>query len=97
MSIATTFDTHAFIKRFKAVGFSEQQAEEVATALREVRDARMEDLATRGDLEHTIELAKAELRKDIEASKAEIIKWMFGVAAGQCVFIFTILKMLPLR
>ncbi|MBF0098392.1 MAG: DUF1640 domain-containing protein [Magnetococcales bacterium] len=74
----TTFDTMAYAKRFKAAGFTEQQAEEVVTALREVRDTRMEELATKADLAET---------------KAEIIKWMFGVAAGQAVFIVTILKM----
>ncbi|MEO5335024.1 MAG: CCDC90 family protein [Magnetococcus sp. YQC-5] len=92
-AIATTFDTLSYAKRFKAAGFTDNQAEEVVSALREVRDARLEELATKGDVKE----AKAELEAKIADAKTEIIKWMFGVAAGQAVFILTILKMFPTR
>ncbi|MBF0165136.1 MAG: DUF1640 domain-containing protein [Magnetococcales bacterium] len=90
---AVTFDTMTYAKRFKAAGFTESQAEEVVTALREVRDARLDELATKGDIKE----AKAEMEAKIADAdaKAEIIKWMFGVAAGQAAFVITILKMFP--
>ncbi|MEO5347712.1 MAG: CCDC90 family protein [Magnetococcus sp. YQC-9] len=91
MSIATTFDTMTYAKRFKAAGFTESQAEEVVTALREVRDSRLEELATKRDV---LEV-KLELDAKIAEAKAEIIKWMFGVSAGQALFVITILKMFP--
>ncbi|MBF0628169.1 MAG: DUF1640 domain-containing protein [Magnetococcales bacterium] len=93
MAIAATFDTHTYVKRFKAAGFSENQAEEVVTALREVRDSKLDEMATKGDIKE----AKAELETKIADAKAETIKWMFGVAAGQAVFVITILKMFPAR
>lgn len=93
MAIATTFDTLAYAKRFKAAGFTDDQAEEVVLALREVRDSRFDEMATKGDIKE----AKMELEVKIAEAKAETIKWMFGVAAGQAVFVITILKMFPGR
>ncbi|MEO5330683.1 MAG: CCDC90 family protein [Magnetococcus sp. YQC-5] len=86
MAIAATFDTLSYAKRFKAAGFTDNQADEVVSALREVRDSRLDELATKGDI-----------KEAILAAKAETIQWMFGVAAGQAVFIITMLKMFPLR
>lgn len=93
MSLAATFDTLAYAKRFKAAGFTDQQAEEVVAALREVRDARLDEMATKGDLK----LVKATLGARIAEAKAETIQWMFGVAAGQALFILTVLKFFPSR
>ncbi|MBF0096680.1 MAG: DUF1640 domain-containing protein [Magnetococcales bacterium] len=94
----TTFDTMAYAKRFKAAGFTEQQAEEVVTALREVRDTRMDESATKGD----IELAKLELRKEIEtvrkeveSAKVEIIKWVIATGIVILGGLATINRMFP--
>ncbi|WP_193771399.1 DUF1640 domain-containing protein [Candidatus Magnetaquicoccus inordinatus] len=87
----TTFDTMAYAKRFKAAGFTEQQAEEVVTALREIRDDRMEESATKGD----IELAKLELRKEIESAKVEIIKWVIATGIVILGGLATINRMFP--
>ncbi|MBF0308984.1 MAG: DUF1640 domain-containing protein [Magnetococcales bacterium] len=88
-----TFDTLEFTEQLKASGVPEEQAKGHAKAmaglLGRVEEARHQELATKGD----IELAKAELRKDIETAKSETIKWMFGVAAGQAIFIVTLLKL----
>ena len=46
MSIAV-FDTHAYIKKLKAVGFTEEQAEVQAQVLSEIIDT---NLATKQDL-----------------------------------------------
>ncbi|GAB0057346.1 hypothetical protein SIID45300_01673 [Candidatus Magnetaquicoccaceae bacterium FCR-1] len=90
-----TFDTHAFIKELKAAGFTEAQAEAQTKILSSVFKTNLEELATRRDLKELELTLKAELRKDIETAKAETIKWMFGVAAGQAVFIVTLFKMFP--
>lgn len=106
MAIAATFDTYAFIKELKAVGFTEEQAEVQTRIFSSVFKTNLEELATRRDLKE-LELAlkrdireleltlKAELRKDIETARADTIKWMFGVAAGQTAFILTVLKLFP--
>ncbi|MBF0178817.1 MAG: hypothetical protein HQM03_02195 [Magnetococcales bacterium] len=78
--------------RVRAAGFTDSQAEEVVSALREVRDSRLEEMATKGDIkEVTLEIEK--VRREIAEAKAETIKWMFGVAVGQALFILTIFKM----
>ncbi|MBF0434927.1 MAG: DUF1640 domain-containing protein [Magnetococcales bacterium] len=101
-----TFDTHAYIKELKSVGFTEEQAEVQAKTLSSIFKTNLDELATRKDLKE-LEMAtkrdlkeleltiKSELRKDIETAKAETIKWMFGVATGQVMFIIAILKMFP--
>ncbi|MBF0163292.1 MAG: DUF1640 domain-containing protein [Magnetococcales bacterium] len=96
MTAATiTFDTHAFVKELKAAGFTEEQAEVQTRILSSVFKTHLDELATRRDLKELELTIKAELRKDIETAKAETIKWMFGVAAGQALFIVTLLKLFP--
>ncbi|MBF0418854.1 MAG: DUF1640 domain-containing protein [Magnetococcales bacterium] len=90
-----TFDTHKYIKTFKSAGFEERQAEALADAqtgfVQQVEETRLKELATKGDLRQ-LEL---KLEDKIAESKAETIKWMFGVATGQAMFIIAILKMFP--
>lgn len=77
MSVAM-FDTHAYIKRMKAVGFTEEQAEVQAET---VADLINERLVTKADLD----LRVAEL-------KTELVKWMLGIAAGQIALLVTLLR-----
>ncbi|MDP4027593.1 MAG: hypothetical protein Q8P42_01290 [Gallionella sp.] len=77
---AAIFDTHAYIKKMKAVGFTEEQAEVQAEA---VADLINERLVTKDDLDLRI----AEL-------KTELVKWMLGIAAGQIALLVALLKML---
>ncbi|MBF0152864.1 MAG: DUF1640 domain-containing protein [Magnetococcales bacterium] len=79
-----TFDTHTAIKRLKAAGFDEKQAEALSDTIKEAQDAHLAELAT-----------KADLKLGIAEAKTDIIKWMFGVAAGQAMFIIAILKLFP--
>lgn len=79
MSIAI-FDTHAYVKKMKAVGFTEEQAEVQAET---VADLINERLVTKADLDLRI----AEL-------KTELVKWMLGIAAGQIALLVTLLKII---
>ena len=47
MGASIVFDTHAYVKKLKGVGFTEEQAEVQATAIAELIDER---LATKQDL-----------------------------------------------
>jgi DNA gyrase/topoisomerase IV subunit A len=94
-----TFDTHAFVKKLKDVGFSEEQAETitelqkttVANTLEQARhDYELDNLATKRDLKEMettlkkdIELLRADSRRDIAESKAELIRWVMGVGLLQ--------------
>ncbi|HIJ85125.1 MAG: hypothetical protein HW380_1282 [Magnetococcales bacterium] len=79
-----TFDTHDAIRRLKAAGFDELQAEAISSTFKDAVDTHLAELAT-----------KADLRLAISEAKAETVKWMFGVATGQAMFIIAILKMFP--
>lgn len=70
----------AYIKKMKAVGFTEEQAEVQAET---VADLINERLVTKADLDLRI----AEL-------KTELVKWMLGIAAGQIALLVTLLKVL---
>ena len=74
---ALALDTHALVKELKAAGFNDQQAEAVTRVFATTRDAF--DLATKADLRE-VELR---LESKIESTKAEIIKWMFGLIGFQ--------------
>ena len=65
---ATTFDTLAYAKKMKAIGFTEQQAEGQAEAISEIID---EKLATKQDLQ-----------LQISQLKVDLIKWMIGLFTG---------------
>lgn len=75
---AAIFDTHAYIKRMRAVGFTEEQAEVQAET---VADLINERLVTKADLDLRI----AEL-------KTELVKWMLGIAVGQVALLITLSK-----
>lgn len=75
-----TFDTLEFVEELKAAGFDDAQAKGMVGALKRVQESQLKDLAT---------------KRDIAELKAETIKWMFGVATGQAMFIIAILKLFP--
>jgi hypothetical protein len=96
---AVAFDTHSSVKTLTAAGMPEPQAEAVTDLLKIARDADLGTLATKADLaqvkadlQHEIAQVKAdlqfeiaELRTDLAETKAEILKWMFGMIAGAVV------------
>ena len=76
--VTITFDTHAYIKKLKAVGVTEEQAEVQAETLAGLIS---DQLATKQD----IELLRRDM-KEVEikiSGEINLIKWMMGfVLAG---------------
>jgi len=66
MGTAAIFDTLQYAKKLKEAGFTEQQAEARAEALREVELSRLDQLATKEDF----------IRLEGEI---KLLKWMMGV------------------
>ncbi len=62
MTQTTTFDTRAYVKKLKAVGFSEEQAETLATTQAELIDER---LATKNDIKE-LEISQKRDIKELE-------------------------------
>ncbi|MEO5339003.1 MAG: CCDC90 family protein [Magnetococcus sp. MYC-9] len=75
-TFAIPFDTLAFVKKLETAGVpsaqAEAQAEALSGVLQKVEEYRLQELATKGD----VELAKEILRKEIETAKVDIIKWV---------------------
>ncbi|NYT47054.1 MAG: DUF1640 domain-containing protein [Candidatus Methanofishera endochildressiae] len=93
------FDTHVYVKRLHAVGFSEEQAEVVVALQQEAVNAtlgqmRNSELATKHDLTETelkIELKIAETNTAIAQIKAGLIRWIMGVGFLQTALITALL------
>ncbi|MEO5330682.1 MAG: CCDC90 family protein [Magnetococcus sp. YQC-5] len=75
----TAFDTHKFIKRMMATGFSEAQAEEQVSLLMEILDHQLSTKADVArvdanvlDIKRDIALIEANLKRDIEETKTEL-------------------------
>ncbi len=89
---AVAFDTLKFVRALREKAqMTNEQAEGFADAIAE---AIQSDLATKDDITKTrtelrTEIRETELRLEakIEASKAEIIKWMFGTIGFQTLII----------
>jgi hypothetical protein len=79
-----TFDTLAYAKKLKAVGFTEDQAEVQAQALAEIIDER---LVTRQYFEERLAVLEANVT-------TKIIKWVAGMLVAQAAIVATLLKLL---
>ena len=65
-------DTLMISKKLIAVGFKQEQAEAVATTIKEEVELKNNELATRSDI--------ALLQKDVKATQKDIkeLRWLFG-------------------
>ena len=100
-SPAIQFDTHKFIKRLTAHGFSEEQAEALAE---EQVNLLNDNLATKEDIakiesnlrlemaniESNLKLGIAKLDTKIEATRAGLLKWIIGLSIAQISVIISI-------
>ena len=66
------FDTHAAVKQLIAAGFSDSQAETVASVVRAAQDVDLSNLATKDDL------AVFATKADLAEAKADIFRVMLG-------------------
>jgi hypothetical protein len=72
---AVAFDTLKLATQLEQSGFSAEQAKGAAIAL---SDALADELVTKTYLDIRLAVIKSDLETKIEATKAEILKWMFG-------------------
>jgi hypothetical protein len=105
---ATTFDTLTYARKLQAAGFTPQQAEAQAEALRAVVE---ENLATKQDLKelearllHSIELVRHDVelvrhdvelvRRDVEITRRDIIIWLGGIVVVATTTLGVLMKLL---
>lgn len=80
-----TFDTHKFVRRLEDAGFERNQAEAVANAF---YDAAADVAPV------TRDYFDVKLKAEIEAAKADIIKWVAGLLIAQAAVVATMVKLL---
>jgi hypothetical protein len=83
------FDTLQYAKRLKAVGVPEKQAEVQAEMMAETIEDK---LATKKDLEQV----KSELKRDIEASKNELLIKLGGMIVGSLGALVVLMRLFKL-
>jgi hypothetical protein len=88
-AMITTLDTHELVKDLKAAGFNDDQAEAVTRAVAKGRDIDLSNLATKADL------ANFATKTDLAELKADLIKWVVGIAFAEIATIIAILKLFP--
>ena len=86
MTGALAFDTHQFVKTLMDEGFSQGQAEALATAQAAVLD---KNLATKRDLEKL----RSDMKVEIEKIKADLLKWMIGAMIAQSAVIVGLVQL----
>ena len=84
---ATTFDTLTYAKLLQEAGFTAQQAEAQAEALRAVVD---QNLATKQDLKEM----ETRLDHKIELVRRDIIIWLGGIIIAATTVLGTLMKVL---
>lgn len=74
------FDTLGFANKLKSSGVSEEQANGMTEAIKQVLESK--DIATKQDVQLETETLRREIevvRKEIEVSKVGTLKWMAGM------------------
>lgn len=83
---AILFDTHAYVKKLKAVGFTEEQAEAQASTLADIVEDK---LATKSDLKELENI----LRREMAELKTDLVKWVAGMLVAQAAVIAALVKL----
>jgi len=88
--MARAIDTLELFDEFKS-SFTEDQAHVLSKALRQVQEARLDELATKQDL------INLEMRMEarLAALEGKIIKWMVGLAVTLFSAVIAVLLKLP--
>ena len=94
MPSTITFDTLAYVKKLKAAGVPEKQAEAQAETFAEIIEER---IATKHDilaLKQDLKKLELALKQDLANAKSEIIKWVAGMLVAQAAIVATLVKLL---
>lgn len=92
----TTFDSLGYVRKLEEAGFTRQQAETQAEAMREQLEAQRtalqmtldkydeasrRELATKGDVQD-VRLEIEKVRAEVEKVKYDLLKWQIGLAVA---------------
>ena len=98
MTDAIVFDSHQFVRNLTASGFTERQAEALASEQVQLLNANLAtkaDLAAvQADLEAKITSVQADLQVKIANVKSDLLKWIFAAFIAQSGVIATLITLL---
>jgi hypothetical protein len=82
--LAVAFDTLKLARKLESAGMAPKLAQDTSAALAETLTEwhSVGNLATKDDTQR-LEMKIAEVKTEIQATKAEILKWVFGAFAAQ--------------
>jgi actin-related protein len=101
MSTIAVINSVQTLKRYKKVGYTQEQAEEQVEILQEAteeifrkikEDAENTKALTEGKFLYEIEKLRLEFRSEIQKSKNETLLWLFGMLTTFTGIIFAITK-----
>ena len=96
------FDTHHYVKQLRSVGFTEEQAEVLASTqanlinerlATKVHPANVEAVLRRDIKELELGLS-ADFKREMAELKTDIIKWVAGMLVAQAAVVATLVKLL---
>lgn len=87
-----TFDTLKFVRRLETGGFTPEQAEAVADAIKSAQDEQRP--LTQEYLDYRLKAEVAELKTEMASIKIDLIKWMTGALIAQVAVIAALVKLL---
>ncbi|MGO9172213.1 MAG: hypothetical protein ACLP7P_09640 [Rhodomicrobium sp.] len=93
---AVTFDTLKLAQRLRdEAKFPPEQAEKAASVLADTFGdwQNQQQLATKADLTAAIEQLRLSAKTDLAETKAELIKWVLGIAFAQTGLLLGVLKL----
>jgi len=84
-----TFDTLKFANRLKDAGVSTAHAEAEATALADVFESNLKELATKEDLKRDLSDLRTDLKLEMADIKSEVklMRWMLTITVGGVVML----------
>ena len=90
--------THQTVKDLTAAGFTNAQAEAPTSALRQVQQIDLSDLATKGDTadirrEMATKIDLEQVRREMAEIKSELIKWVVGIGFAPVATLLAVLKL----
>ena len=83
----SSLDTHETVKSLTAAGFTNAQSEALTAAVKQAVDIDLSNIATKTDI--------ADVRREMEDMKTELVKWVLGVGFAQVATILAVLKLFP--
>lgn len=94
MSAAIAFDTHRFVRRLTASGFTEAQAEALAREQTRLLEA---NLATKYDLAEVksgLEVKIEQVRAEVQTVKSSLLIWMVGALTAHLAVVIAMVQFL---